>query len=80
PISALKTNTGGSYVLVMQPDGSTKEQYIETGIYSDEYVEVLSGLNEGDVIVNSYKAKKSSSSGNSSGNRGGAPRGGRPPF
>ncbi|MBQ3863062.1 MAG: efflux RND transporter periplasmic adaptor subunit [Schwartzia sp.] len=80
PISALKTNTGGSYVLVMQPDGSTKEQYIETGVYSDEYVEVLSGLNEGDVIVNSYKAKKSSSSGNSSGNRSSARRGGPPPF
>ena len=80
PISALKTNTGGSYVIVMQPDGSTKEQYIETGVYSDEYVEVLSGLNEGDVIVNSYKAKKSSSSGNSSGNRSSTRRGGPPPF
>ena len=80
PISALKTNAGGSYVLLMQPDGSTKEQYIETGIYSDEYVEVVSGLNEGDVIANSYKAKKSTAS--SSGNKGGGGNrgGGRPPF
>ena len=65
---------------VMQDDGTTKEQPVTTGIYSDEYVEVLSGLNEGDVIVNSYKAKKSSSSGNSSGNRSSARRGGPPPF
>ena len=77
PISALKTNSGGTYVLVQQPDGSTKEQYIETGIYSDEYVEVVSGLNEGDVLVNSYKAKKSSGSSSNSKKNGGP---GHPPM
>ena len=42
-----------------------------TGIYSDEYVEILSGLEEGEDIVSTYTAKKSSSS--SSGSRRGGP-------
>ena len=64
PIAALKTNAKGAYVLVAKPDGSTAEQPVATGIYSDEYVEIVEGLSEGDEIVNSYKAtnKKSSKS------------------
>ena len=64
PIAALKTNAKGAYVLLVQPDGSTVEQSVTTGIYSDEYVEILDGLAEGDEIANSYKAsaKKTSSS------------------
>ncbi len=64
PIAALKTNSNGAYVLLVQPDGSTKEQPVTTGIYSDEYVEILDGLSEGDEIANTYKAsgKKSTSS------------------
>ena len=65
PISALKTNSKGSYVILAQPDGSTTEQPVTTGIYSDEYVEIVDGLSEGDEVVNSYKAtgKKNSGSG-----------------
>ena len=65
PIAALKTNSKGAYVILAQPDGSTTEQSVMTGIYSDEYVEILDGLSEGDEVVNSYKAagKKTSSGG-----------------
>ena len=65
PIAALKTNSKGAYVILAQSDGSTTEQSVMTGIYSDEYVEILDGLSEGDEVVNSYKAagKKTSSGG-----------------
>ena len=65
PIAALKTNSKGAYVLLAQPDGSTTEQQVTTGIYSDEYVEIVDGLSEGDEVVNSYKAtgKKASGAG-----------------
>ena len=72
PIAALKTNAKGAYVLLMQPDGSTKEQPIKTGVYSDEYAEILEGLSEGDSVVNSYKATNKKPSGGAGG--GGAPR------
>ena len=77
PIAALKTNAKGAYVLLAQPDGTTVEQSVMTGIYSDEYVEILEGLSEGDEVVNSYKAtNKKPTSGGQPRIGGGA---GRPP-
>jgi HlyD family secretion protein/macrolide-specific efflux system membrane fusion protein len=78
PIAALKTNAKGAYVILAQPDGSKVEQPVTTGIYSDEYVEIVDGLSEGDEIVNSYKAtgKKASSGGGQPRMGGGV---GRPP-
>lgn len=60
PISALKTDSSGSYVMV----ASGKEQekrYVSTGIYSDEYVEITDGLTDGEQLVVTYKSKSSSS-------------------
>ena len=62
PISALKTDSQGSYVVVDLGKGQTENRYVETGIYSDEYVEIVSGLSDGDSILVTYKAKESSSS------------------
>ena len=62
PISALKTDSQGSYVVVDLGRGQTENRYVETGIYSDEYVEIVSGLSDGDSILVTYKAKESSSS------------------
>lgn len=73
PLSTLKTDSNGSYVVLVQPDGTQENRYVETGIYDDEYVEILSGLEEGDMISSSYTAKKSSSSGSSKNDRGGPP-------
>ena len=50
PLSTLKTDAAGSYVLVLQEDGTQETRYVETGIYSDEYVEILSGLSEGERV------------------------------
>lgn len=71
PLSTLKTDSNGSYVVLVQPDGTQENRYVETGIYDDEYVEILSGLEEGDMISSSYTAKKSS--GSSKNSRGGPP-------
>lgn len=76
PISALKTDSTGSYVMV-QPEGAGKDgtsqekRYVTTGIYSDEYVEILDGLSDGDRLAISYKSKSGSSSGK--GGMGGPP-------
>ena len=73
PLSTLKTDSNGSYVVLVQPDGTQENRYVETGIYDDEYVEILSGLEEGDMISSSYTAKKSSSADSSKNGRGGPP-------
>ncbi len=64
PISALTTKNSDTYVTVLNPDGTTEERKVSTGIYSDEYVEILDGLSEGDKVTVSYKASSSSSSNN----------------
>ena len=53
PIAALKTNDSGSYVVRVNDDSS-------------DYVEILSGLTEGDKVSITYTATKSSSSSSSS--------------
>lgn len=75
PISTLKTDANGSYVIVKNPDGSQENRYVQAGIYSDDYVEILDGLSEGEEVVSTYTAKKSSSSSKSSshGGPGGPP-------
>lgn len=64
PIAALKTNDQGSYVLRVTPSGQTESVPVTTGIYSDEFVEILSGLEAGDKVSITYTASKSSSSQN----------------
>ena len=70
PISTLKTDANGSYVIVRNPDGSQENRYVQAGIYSDDYVEILDGLSEGEEVVSTYTAKKSSSASSKSNNRG----------
>ena len=75
PISTLKTDANGSYVIVRNPDGSQENRDVQAGIYSDDYVEIVDGLSEGEEVVSTYTAKKSSSSSksNSHGGPGGPP-------
>lgn len=70
PISALKTDSSGSYVILVHPDNSQENRYIKTGIYSSEYVEISDGLNEGDRVSNTYTAQKTSSQSSSQPRRG----------
>ena len=73
PISTLKTDANGSYVIVKNADGTQENRYVSTGIYSDEYVEILDGLSEGEQVVSTYVAKSADSAKKNSSNRGGPP-------
>ncbi len=81
PISSLKTNANGSYVLLVKGDGSTEERSVKTGIYSDDYVEVVDGVSEGDKISNTYKVAMNKNNGEKGGKGSGGNRGpfGGPP-
>lgn len=73
PISTLKTDSNGSYVIVKNPDGKQENRYVQTGIYSDEYVEIIDGLYEGEQVVSTYTAKKSSATAKKQNGPGGPP-------
>ena len=73
PISTLKTDSDGSYVIIKNLDGTQENRYVQTGIYSDEYVEILDGLAEGEQVVNTYTAKNSSTTSKNNNSHGGPP-------
>ncbi|WP_293985914.1 efflux RND transporter periplasmic adaptor subunit [uncultured Megasphaera sp.] len=73
PIAALKTNDSGSYVIRVDANGQTEQAPVTTGIYSDEYVEILSGLTQGDKVSISYTASSKSSSSNNNRRQGPPP-------
>jgi len=73
PLSTLKTDANGSYVIVKNADGTQENRYVSTGIYSDEYVEILDGLSEGEQVVSTYVAKSAENAKKNSSNRGGPP-------
>lgn len=50
PLSALKTDKNGIYVIVIKDDGTTENRYVETGIYGDEFVEIINGLSENEKV------------------------------
>ncbi len=74
PIAALKTNDKGSYVLRVNSAGQTEQVPVTTGIYSDEFVEILSGLDVGDKVSITYTAAKATSSQNKNQRQGPPPR------
>jgi HlyD family secretion protein/macrolide-specific efflux system membrane fusion protein len=71
PLSALKTNNDGQYVVVVTPDGKTENRNVTVGLYSDDKVEILDGLSEGDKLSISYT--KSTSKSSTSSKQGGPP-------
>lgn len=57
PMSAVRTDKTGKYVVVMTDKGQTKNVPVTTGNSGDSRVEILTGLNEGDkVVVNQLAA------------------------
>ena len=73
PISALKTDANGSYVVLAHADGTTENHPVTTGIYSDEYVEILDGVDEGDKLSITYKAAAATTNKSSGGGHPGGP-------
>ncbi|MDY7079856.1 MAG: HlyD family efflux transporter periplasmic adaptor subunit, partial [Chloroflexota bacterium] len=49
--AVLQTFRGRTFVIVQEPDGTQRTVDVVTGIESDERVEIVSGLEEGQVVV-----------------------------
>lgn len=75
PVGAVSTRQGSSYVTTLV-DGEQTQTEVETGISNDSYIEIKSGLEEGDTVL---VKKSEDSSSEQSGRRsemGGMPGGG----
>lgn len=66
PIQAVSSQKG-SYVVSVKDGDSTKEVEVTVGAQDSSFVEITSGLNEGDVVV--YEQVSQSSKGNMSGDK-----------
>lgn len=73
PLSALKTDSNGSYVVIVKKDGTTENRYVETGIYSDDNVEIVSGLSEGEQVSVAMAKKTTTDNNNNQRRQGGPP-------
>lgn len=51
PTAAVHSAEGGDYVYVLGEDQMREVKWIETGLYGDSMVEVLSGLTEGERVI-----------------------------
>ena len=51
PMQAVATNYGKKYVYVVQPDGSFQRRLVEVGNSNVSFVEITSGLEEGEVVA-----------------------------
>lgn len=51
PINAVKFSSGKTYVTVKKSDGSTEEREISVGVRTNNSYEVVSGLQEGEVVL-----------------------------
>lgn len=75
PVDAVSTKDGESYVTVQKEDGTTEDITVETGIKNDAYIEISSGLSEGDTVIVPESEDSSSSN---EGFMGGPGEGGMP--
>mgnify|MGYP002713551406 CR=1 FL=1 len=67
PAAAIKTDKQlGKYVLLLQPDNTTKQQPVKTGLSNRINTQILSGVQEGDTVVISEEGSDDSKSGKDS--------------
>ena len=70
PIEAVSENSEGKeYVTKINSDGTTEEAIVETGIADDSYVQILSGIEEGEKVQITTEVTESTN-GSSSSNEG----------
>lgn len=51
PISAVKSQGGSQYIELKSGENAPKRARIETGLANDEFIEIISGVKEGDQVV-----------------------------
>lgn len=62
PLEAIQTSDDGSYVIVVNSDGTQANTTVETGISNDAYIEIKSGITVGTSVQMSTSSGSSSSS------------------
>ena len=55
PLHAL-TDDNRDNLFVLLPDGTLEERTVATGVQDGEYIEIVSGLEEGEIVVTSFPA------------------------
>jgi macrolide-specific efflux system membrane fusion protein len=76
PSTAVKSSNGGSYVQILQ-NGVPSNVTVKTGLSGDSYIEITSGLTEGqEIVVSSTTASKSGSTTTTARNQGNTFQGG----
>jgi RND family efflux transporter MFP subunit len=50
PVSAM-ADSENNLVFVVNPDGTIEKRAVETGGYDGEYIEIIRGLNDGEIVV-----------------------------
>lgn len=79
PAAAIKTDKQlGKYVMLLQPDNTTKKQPVKTGLSNRINTQIISGVQEGETVVISEDGGEDSKSNKSRGNK--SKRGNRPPM
>jgi RND family efflux transporter MFP subunit len=71
PTAAVQTQNGSSFVKVLEK-GQVQSVSVETGLTSDDQIEIVSGLEEGTEVITNTIATNSSSQGNTTSPFGGA--------
>jgi multidrug resistance efflux pump len=51
PIQSIREEEGRQYVDILMEDGSIERTEIETGIFNYDFIEIRSGLSEGDIVI-----------------------------
>ena len=74
PIEAVQTNGNNKYVILYNENNSNSNgeqarniKQVQTGLYNDKYIEILSGLNDGDKVLIFGAATSSTNNNNRSG-------------
>lgn len=62
PVEAIQTSDEGKFVVVINDDGTTTNTIVETGISSDAYIEIKSGITENTIVQIVETSENSSSS------------------
>lgn len=74
PLSAIRSDKSGKYVVVAEANGQTRNVPVTTGNTGDDRVEILSGISEADkVVVLQVKAAAQGQSNTQQGSRGARP-------
>jgi macrolide-specific efflux system membrane fusion protein len=78
PSSAVKTDNGAKYVLVVDGAGNTRRKTVKIGVSDDTYTQITEGITGGTIVVTSSETTATTGASRGGGPFGGGPGGGGP--